>query len=177
MAHNSQREFCIAVQRKFAHKFRNCSVLDMGSLDINGNNRYLFGENFTYVGVDVGPGPNVDIICKGHEYKPGVQYDIVISTECFEHDMFWKETMRNCVELTKSGGIFLFTCAYYNREEHGTIRTKTAEASPHTSILFNDYYKNLGEIEVNEALDLPNLFSEYECTHKASDLRFWGLKK
>lgn len=177
MAHNSQQNFCKSVRNRFPDKFINCSVLDMGSLDINGNNRYLFGGNYSYIGVDIGPGPNVDVISKGHEYNPGIQFDIVISTECFEHDPFWKETLQKCVELTKSGGIFMFTCAYYNRPEHGTKRSNTAEAAPHVVEIFGDYYKNLGEKEIAEALDLPNLFSSYECSHAISDLTFWGVKK
>jgi hypothetical protein len=83
----------------FPEYFNNVNVCDIGSLDINGNNHYLF-ENYAYVGVDVGRGKNVNVVCKGHEYKPidGSQYDIVISTECFEHDMYWNRTMMNAIE-------------------------------------------------------------------------------
>lgn len=183
MAHDSQKHFCSSVRDKFPDKFKDCSALDVGSLDINGNNRYLFSGNFTYVGVDIGPGNNVDVISKGHEYHPGIQYDIVVSTECFEHDPFWKETLQNCADLTKSGGVFLFTCAYYNREEHGTLRTNTVCAAPHVVALFGDYYRNLGPKEVYEALDVEKIFSAYECIpggsegRGGSDMWFWGLKK
>ena len=177
MAHALQTRFCTSVRNRFPDKFVNCSVLDIGSLDINGNNRYLFSGNYTYIGVDLGPGKNVDVVSKGHEYKPGIQFDVVVSTECFEHDQFWQETLKNCMELTKSGGIFLFTCAYYCRAEHGTVKSGSPEAAPHVVALFGDYYKNLGEKEIEETLDLKNLFSSYECSHEQGDLRFWGLKK
>jgi len=177
MAHHSQQVFCSSVRQRYPDKFHDCSVLDVGSLDINGNNRYLFTGNFTYIGIDIGPGPNVDVISKAHEYNPGKQFDVVVSTECFEHDPFWKDSLKKCVELTKSGGIFLFTCAYYNREEHGTKRTNTVVAAPHVVEQFGDYYKNLGPAEVYEALDCNTLFTEYFCAPHMSDLHFWGLKK
>ena len=95
--------------------------MDIGSLDINGNTRFLF-EDFEYTGVDIGEGPNVDVVSKGHEFK-SERFDIVISTECFEHDMYYKETLKNCVKLCKAGGMFIFTCASTGRAEHGTART------------------------------------------------------
>ena len=52
MAHPEQRTFMTYVKEKFPEKFKNCRVLDIGSLDINGNNRYLFTD-YTYVGVDI----------------------------------------------------------------------------------------------------------------------------
>ena len=114
MAHQAQQDFLISVKNQFPDKFNNCKVLDIGSLDINGNNRYLF-ENYDYTGVDIGAGPNVDVVCKGHEFKSDTQFDIVISTECFEHDIFYKETILNAINLTKSGGLFVFTCASKGR--------------------------------------------------------------
>ena len=53
MAHVAQQEFFKKVKEQFPERFKNCSVLDIGSLDLNGNNRYLF-EDYTYIGVDVG---------------------------------------------------------------------------------------------------------------------------
>ena len=116
MAHLQQMNFFIDVKNKFPNKFQNCSVLDIGSLDINGNNRHLF-ENYTYIGVDIGPGRNVDVISKGHEYQSEKQFDIVISSECFEHDKFYRETILNCIRLTRPEGLFTFTCASTGRPE------------------------------------------------------------
>ena len=68
MAHPEQRTFMTYVKEKFPEKFINCRVLDIGSLDINGNNRYLFTD-YKYIGVDIGAGNNVDVVCRGHEFK------------------------------------------------------------------------------------------------------------
>lgn len=179
MAHVQQQEFFKRLKDKFPERFQNCSVLDIGSLDINGNNRFLF-ENYIYVGVDVGPGPNVDVVCKGHEYKSDILFDVVISSECFEHDMFYPQTIQNCVSLTKPNGMFTFTCASTGRAEHGTRRV-----NPHDAPLLNemeewaDYYKNLTEEDIRQVIDVESIFSEYYFQYNPAgyDLYFWGIKK
>lgn len=179
MAHHQQAQFLTTVKNKFPEQFKNCRVLDIGSLDINGNNRYLF-ENYQYIGVDIGPGNNVDVVCKGHEYDSEELFDIVVSSECFEHDPHYEKTILNAVRLTKPGGIFTFTCATTGRAEHGTRRTGSDWASPHTSDQWGDYYKNLTEQDIREFLDVENLFSEYyfETNITTSfDLYFYGVKK
>ncbi len=177
MAHPEQAVFCNSVKNKFPQKFVNADVLDIGSLDINGNNRYLF-SNCTYTGVDIGAGKNVDVVSKGHEFKPGKQYDIVISTECFEHDMYWKDTIQNCIDLTKSGGLFMFTCATTGRQEHGTTRT-TPQDSPFTHIQFSDYYMNLTEYDVRQIPGFDNSFTEFKFStnQNTKDLYFYGIKQ
>ena len=50
MAHKEQRDFLLSVKKQFPERFENCDVLDIGSLDINGNNRYLF-TTYTYIGI------------------------------------------------------------------------------------------------------------------------------
>jgi hypothetical protein len=179
MAHFEQQQFFLKLKNKFPEKFKNCNILDIGSLDVNGNNRYLF-ENYTYIGIDVGEGPNVDVVSKGHEYKSDTKFDIVISSECFEHDMYYPETLKNCVDLTKNGGLFTFTCASTGRAEHGTRRSKPGDAP--LLIIENDwadYYKNLTEEDIKNVLDVDSIFTEYyfEYNPFAKDLYFWGIKK
>lgn len=179
MAHKEQQEYLLSIKDKFPERFQNCSVLDIGSLDLNGNNRHLF-SNYTYIGLDIGEGKNVDVVCRGHEYKSENQFDVVISTECFEHDEFWNLTIENGINLTKSSGLFLFTCATTGRPEHGTRRT-TAWASPFTSRLENDYYGNLTENDIRSKINIEEHFLEFEFRSTEgsimSDLYFWGIKK
>lgn len=178
MAHKEQQDFLLSVKQKFPDTFKNCTVLDIGSLDINGNNRYLF-ENYYYVGIDIGAGNNVDVVCRGHEFESENQFDVVISTECFEHDEFWNLTIENAIRLTRSGGMFLFTCATTGRPEHGTRRT-CAWASPFTSSLENDYYMNLTESDIRSKVDIDSNFSKHEFISRPDqqmqDLYFWGIK-
>ena len=59
-------------------------VLDVGSGDINGNNRYLF-ENCEYEGNDVIETSNVKIVSKTKDLQFEDNYfDTILSTECFE---------------------------------------------------------------------------------------------
>lgn len=174
MAHESQISFLLKVKALMAEKFKNCRVLDIGSLDLNGNNRYLF-EDYKYLGVDIGYGENVDLVCCGHEVKDAYGFDVVISTECLEHDQFWPKTLANMISLTKPNGLMLFSCATTGRPEHGTTRTSPAD-SPYT----NDYYHNLGIEEIDKAIDFSKYFKQYEFivhTTPSCDLYFWGIKK
>ena len=135
-------------------------------------------SDYTYTGVDLAPGKNVDVVSKGHAYNPGKLYDVVISTECFEHDKMWRETIQNCCNLTKPGGLFIFTCATTGRAEHGTKRS-CPECSPFTGQEWGeDYYMNLTEEDVRTVLDLGQ-FAEYEFSVNpiSNDLYFYGIKK
>ena len=175
MAHREQREWCELV--KYAHDeyFVGTSVLDIGSLDINGNNRYLF-EQCNYTGIDIGDGPNVDVVCSGHLFKSDDLFDVVISTECFEHDEYWQQTLKNVINnLLKDGGLFLFSCAAPGRPEHGTKRT-----SPKDSPFTNDYYRNLSEADIRSVLNCNEIFSNYKFKTRIDfpqDLYFYGIKK
>lgn len=178
MAHPEQRQFMMSVKERFPEKFVYCRVLDIGSLDINGNNRYLF-TNYRYTGVDIGEGKNVDVVSRGHEFTDDEGFDIVISAECFEHDEFWKLTIKNAIKLLKPNGLFLFSCATTGRPEHGTKRT-TPQDSPFTSLIENDYYMNLTEQDIREEIDIENHFSKHEFIAREiwpQDLYFWGIKK
>jgi SAM-dependent methyltransferase len=175
MAHREQREWCELV--KYAHDefFVGTSVLDIGSLDINGNNRYLF-EQCNYTGIDIGEGKNVDVVCSGHLFKSDDLFDVVISTECFEHDEHWQQTLKNVINnLLKDGGLFLFSCAAPGRPEHGTKRT-----SPKDSPFTNDYYRNLSEADIRSVLNCDAIFSNYKFKTRIDfpqDLYFYGIKK
>lgn len=182
MAHLKQQQFCKSVKGLFPEYFKGVDVCDIGSLDINGNNHYLF-EDYSYIGVDVGRGKNVNVVSTGHEYRPinGKQYNIVISTECFEHDMHWKKTIENIiVNLVAPKGMFLFTCATTGRPEHGTRRT-TPQDSPITvqEENWSDYYMNLTQQDIESAINLSEYFDIYRFStnEESHDLYFWGIKK
>ena len=180
MAHSEQTFFCITVKTLLPKHFQSKKVLDVGSLDINGNNRHLF-EGGSYTGLDVGQGENVDIVCKTHEFNdPDGSYQTIISTECFEHDMFYDKSLLNIVRLLASGGLFIFTCASTGRPEHGTARTSPADA-PLLSAYENwsDYYKNLTEEDIRAVIDVDDIFKKYkfEYNPQSFDLYFYGVKR
>lgn len=178
MAHREQKEFLQKMVDKFPKNFSDVEVLEVGSLNINGTVRELFKAT-RYVGLDVGTGPGVDIVCSGHEYtEKDETFDTVLSCECFEHNPHWKETFSNMHRMTKKNGLVIMTCATEGRREHGTTRTNPQD-SPLTIKRGWDYYKNLDANDFLENFEMSQLFSEYEfiVDHRHHDLYFWGLKK
>jgi SAM-dependent methyltransferase len=62
-------------------------LLDVGSYDVNGSYRELSPSTYTYTGLDISAGDNVDIVAPDL-YKwpiPDNSYDLVISGQCMEH--------------------------------------------------------------------------------------------
>ncbi len=171
--HWEQTQFCLSIRDLFPHYFRDSVVLDVGSQDINGCNRGLF-TNSRYLGIDVGPGPNVDCVCQCHQFAPGYQFDTIISTECFEHDAFYCKSLVRITELLRPRGLFLFTCATTGRPEHGTCKTSLVE-SPFTG----DYYRNLTEQDIRQCIDVEQIFRLFEFDFRTDpcDLYFWGIKR
>ena len=180
MAHPEQTRFCLSIKEKYSEYFADCLVIDIGSLDVNGNNQYLFSDCL-YIGVDLAAGRNVDFTSRGHELAlPDASVDVIISTECFEHDQFYHLTLTNIVRVLKPGGLFLFTCATTGRMEHGTRRSNPQDA-PFLQELaeWGDYYQNLEETDIRAALDVDSVFADYSFSTniEAHDLYFWGRKK
>lgn len=177
MSHPEQRSFFRAIIPKILNSTDINSVLEIGSYDVNGETRGLFPEGIHYTGVDLVPGPGVDVISFGHEVEdPDGSYDLVISAECFEHDSHWKQTLGNMLRLTKPGGYVVFTCASLGRPEHGTIRTDP-EMSPGTQAIGSDYYRNLSKRDLEKVGFFS--FSDYRVYFlpNSADLYFYGLVK
>ena len=181
MAHEQQHDFYRRVKARYPRFFSDVKVVDIGSLDINGSTKAIFSHPYYYVGVDLAPGKNVDVICPGHLYDAGFSFDVVTSSECFEHDMYYVRTLNNMVRLLRSGGLMVFTCATEGRSEHGTLRTSPEDAPFLLDIdpKWANYYKNLTEDDIRAAIDINNTFTEFgfEIGHETKDLYFWGIKR
>lgn len=176
MAHPAQQKFCEKVKELFPQYFKNVSALDVGSLDINGNNRYLF-EDSTYLGLDLDEGPNVDIVSLAHEFDHKEGFDTIISTEALEHDKYWKLSLENLCRLLKPGGLLVFTCATTGRAEHGT-EDHNSWASPFSHIQFDNYYQNLTPKDILSALNTTYFeFFYIQVDDAICDLYFYGKKK
>lgn len=179
--HLEASNFTLFVKKILVEYFINKNVLDVGSGDINGNNKFLF-ENCIYEGNDVIQTNNVTVVSKTKDLQfEDNTFDTIISTECFEHDPEYSESLKKIYKMLKPNGLFFFTCAGYGRPEHGTRRT-TPECSYGTIGNLEDmvdYYKNLTILDINEVLDLNNNFSIWNSYYnsKSKDLYFIGIKK
>lgn len=173
MAHQEQYDWCFGCKNIYKDYFINKDVLDVGSQDINGSNKILF-EDCNYIGLDIGPGKNVDVVCKIHEYNPEKQFDTIISTEMLEHDENFHVSLQKMVDLLKPGGLLILTAAGHNRPEHGT-----ENEHPWCSPFTKNYYKNIYSADLINSLDPENNFSSFTIDYVPSskDIRFVGVKK
>lgn len=177
MSHLAQLEFIVKVQQAFPEVFTRKKVLEVGSLDINGSVRSHF-QDCEYLGLDIGPGAGVDIVCPGQSYEaPDESFDVTISCECMEHNPFWKETFLNMVRMTKAGGTVIMSCATTGRDEHGTARSNP-EWSPLTVDQGWNYYRNLTADDFYKEIDIEKIFQAHVFIFdvRSSDLYFMGFR-
>lgn len=174
MSHPSQQVFIESVKFVAPALFSDTSVLEVGSLNINGTVRDYF-ESKEYIGIDLGPGDGVDMILPGEnarDHWPDDYFDVSISTECFEHNPHWLGTFWNMYALSRDGVIF--TCAGPGRPEHGTISSDIG-SSPFTAL--TDYYRNLDANDFIAEFAADD-FKQYLFIENQSDydLYFFGVK-
>lgn len=179
--HEQARQFTLYVKSILPNFFNSKKVLDVGSGDINGNNRFLF-DNCDYQGNDVIQAPNVTIVSKTADlpFEDNI-FDTVVSTECFEHDPQYSDSFKKIVKMLKPGGLFFFTCASTGRAEHGTLRTSSRDSYGTIGMLDDmvNYYKNLTEKDLDDSINIKENFSHFASYYnsQSKDLYFWGVKK
>lgn len=199
MAHDAQINFCKKVKSLLPQYFNRVNVIDVGSRDITdarGRSRYpsnrgLFRRSF-YLGIDLEPGKNVDVVGRAHLVLPNLaptinaakalwndnykrievdqRFETIISTECLEHDAYFNLTLEAMYMKLRPGGLLLITCAGEGRPEHGTY-----EHDPGSSPSTNDYYCNVTRRMFAGVLT-PGLFTVYHLAEIDTDLQFYGVK-
>ena len=192
MSHKQQVNFCKQVRKKFPSHFNRVNVIDCGSLDINGNNRYLFKWS-NYIGIDIVDGVNVDVVGKISDkitpitfpnapwkmmmnpdkvYNPK-KANTIISTEMLEHDEEWAYSLDCMYAKLLPGGLLLITAAGQGRREHGTHQHEPT-SSPGTL----DYYRNITN-EMFSSILPPRYFKEYYMNQDPAnnDFQFYGIKR
>ncbi len=173
MAHFEQMFFFDNVKAFLPSYFQGKKILEIGSLDINGSVRGFF-ENCDYMGIDIGEGPKVDLVCGGENFPGNAkQFDVVISTEVFEHTGDWDLILLNMLRLMKRDGILLFSCASWGREQHGTTLCHS-DMAPYVATS-SDYYKNLTEEDLRSSFQLDYWFADYSIILDVGCLYFVGL--
>ncbi len=173
------------LKRKYPQYFQNIRALDVGSADINGINKPWF-TNCEYIGLDVLPYKNVDVVSVAHEYDaPLESFDNICSTSSLEHDMHWDKTLKKMVELLKPGGFMWFT-ASHTCGKHGTrkcapLDSLTVQLPDST---WPDYFGEITIEMVRSVIDLDKIFEKYEIFYRGNDttqldlyIYFWGIKR
>lgn len=87
-------------------------ILDVGSMSVDeahATHRPMFAKpGWTYVGADIAPGPNVDLVLgKPYDWHniPDEEYDVVISSQAFEHIEYPWVTIFETTRVLKRNGI------------------------------------------------------------------------
>jgi SAM-dependent methyltransferase len=123
-------------------------ALDIGGRYINGSVRHLL-RNAKWTGLDIKPGRDVDIVHDAATWLPDRAYEVVMSTEVFEHTPAWRRILATCQAALKPGGYLFVTCASTGRRPH------SSEGTP--GVPKNEYYANVHVDELRH--ELERLFS------------------
>lgn len=148
------------VQSKLAKLPPRARVVELGSYDINGSVRPLFGD-VAYVGVDVREGPGVDVVADAATFKPDQPPDTVISCEVLEHVAQAADVIANAYDMLAPGGLLLLTGAMNPRPPHSLVDGGAVRPG--------EYYKNADPGELLRWLE-PFVDVEIEAHPDRGDL-------
>lgn len=92
-------------------------TVELGSYDVNGSLRCIFSG--PYVGVDMRPGPGVDVVATAAEVPLRSEYfDVCVCTEMLEHDAFFWLSAVEMHRLLRPGGILLLSTRGFKFPQH-----------------------------------------------------------
>ena len=122
---------------------REYRALELGSYDVNGSVRDLF-PGASWYGIDLRPGPNVDLVCDACAFDGGMAYDLCVSTETMEHCPTPELIVQAAHRSLRPGGVFVATMAASGRGEHGVDGGAVAEG---------EYYGNITPAALGEMFE------------------------
>jgi len=122
MCHESCLDFVKQVLKKEDIEGR--SVLEIGSLNVNGSARHYIEslKPSKYLGVDIAAGQGVDEICSIYDIVDRYRsesFDVVISTEVMEHVKNWQKAISNMKQVVRKEGTILLTTRSAGFAYHG----------------------------------------------------------
>lgn len=124
-------------------------ILDLGGRDINGGIRDLFPDDSIWMGVDIEPGPGVDLVRDCTRPWPDMNdlFNVVVCTEVLEHVEKWRDLVRTCSQALAPNGILLLTCASEGRRPHGASGAMwPADGEWYQNVSPEDLAEHLGDL-------------------------------
>jgi len=97
-----------------------CTILEIGAMNVNGSLRDAAPDAVTYIGLDLEPGPGVDLVTAPGAALPlrDGAVDVTIASSVFEHDrQFWR-TFTDMCRVTRPGGYI-----YINAPSNGQVHS------------------------------------------------------
>lgn len=160
--HNQAYEWLKKTRERVAY---HAPVLEIGSIDINGSARELWGNLSPYVGVDIVAGKNVDYVIDFSDWNvinnrashPGLHYDFktIICTEVLEH-VEPKRIISAMFPYMGDTCDVVITAASLKRKSH------SANGAP--ELQPDEYYKNVSPTYLYTLLrDVPIYLCITEC--------------
>lgn len=141
------------------------SVIEVGSLDINGGVRDLVDDGTEYVGIDIQPGPGVDVVADFSTYKHSKLVDRILCLEVLEHAPKWRQIIASAARNLAFDGELIITCATSGRAPHS--------ARSEGPIEIDEYYKNVTQEELDD--ELSKHFGTFRTLVMGSDLRGFAV--
>jgi SAM-dependent methyltransferase len=117
LMHDANKELWRQFKLVYPQKFDSATVLEVGSLDVNGSIREFF-RDCDYTGVDWREGNCVDVVCLAHEMDFKRQFDVVASASMLEHDPYWKDSLNVMQKHMNPDGILLLSWGAAENAEH-----------------------------------------------------------
>lgn len=144
-------------------------ILDVGGQDINSTGQgldvhaYFTHPETQIVTLDL---VKADIIADARTWTPDRPYDVVMSTELFEHCERWWEAVETMAKALRVDGTFLSTCASTRRLPHGAWGEEKVPRGQH--------YGNVAPEELEEVLQ--KFFERYRVTYRypPGDVYAWA---
>jgi len=147
-----------AFVKQFSNEYP-IDVIEIGSRNINGTVRGLF-PNARWTGLDLHPGPDVDVVCDMLDYTPPDSVDLIICCEVLEHAEQWKQMVSRAADWLKPGGRMIITCAGPGRLPHSHI--DGCQLRP------GEYYGNVSVKELRDSTEADGLYVVI-CTQLRND--------
>lgn len=141
-------------------------VVELGSLDINGSVRPLFGDA-RYVGVDRVAGPGVDVVEDALRWTPDELFDCVVCCEVLEHLEDWRGLLAAAESVLAPEGVLIVTCAGPGRGPHSAVDGNALRPDEH--------YENVDPVDLASALGLLG-FESITAEQHGLDTRATGVK-
>lgn len=137
--HAAATNFFVSSLRGFEPR----SVLEIGSININGSVRDYYPQATSWWGIDIIPGPCVDEVADGASWRSDDRYGVAICAEVFEHTPKWKDIIVNMHRHLVDGGLLLASCASRDRPTH---------SADGNDLKPDEYYENVDPEEMRRLL-------------------------